>query len=104
MTQRFFRTADSVLYESMRQHLDAAWGLDEHGCTCVTPADAAPRDAASRIVLAVNAEFCDYAEVATVLPGLLASGAVEEIDEATYMATVAYPPAWLQASPLLALR
>jgi hypothetical protein len=88
MTQRFFRTSDAALYESIRLQLDAAWGLAEHGCTCITPADVAPRDADARVVLAVDAEFAEYEAVAAILPGLLASGAVEEIDQATYMAAL----------------
>ena len=41
-------------------------------------------DAAGRVLLAVNDEFCTYEAVAAVLPALIASGAVEEIDAAAY--------------------
>ena len=84
---RFFRTADAGLYESIRLQLDAAWGHptpDGQTVTCFDPVAVAPRDAAGRVLLAVNDEFCDYEAVAAVLPGLLASGAVEEIDAAAY--------------------
>ena len=87
MTQRFFRTADPALYEQVRLGLDAAWG-HVPPTTCIDPADAAPRDAQGRIVLAVNDEFCAYSVAAEMLPQLLASGAVEEIDAATYRAAV----------------
>ena len=84
---RFFRTADAALYESIRLQLDAAWGHptpDGKTLTCVDPVAVAPRDAAGRVLLAVNDEFCEWPEVAAVLPGLLASGAVQEIDAAAY--------------------
>jgi hypothetical protein len=38
--------------------------------------------------LAVLSEFCEYEAVAAVLPNLLASGAVQEIDAAAYHAVV----------------
>lgn len=88
---RFFATADATLYESIRLQLDAAWGLAAHGCTCITPAADAPRDASGRIVLAVNAEFCQYPVAVDLLPQLLASGAVVEIDQAAYMAALPGP-------------
>jgi hypothetical protein len=92
MTQRLFRSADAT-YEAIRLQLDAAWG---HGpgtgtLTCYEPAATAPHDKQGRVLLAVRAEFCEYESVAAVLPQLLASGAVEEIDEATYRAAVPQP-------------
>lgn len=86
MTQRYFRAMPEVS-EQVRLTLDAAWGLPSNGqVTCFAPADASPRDQQGRVLLAVDVSFCEYAEVAAMLPGLLASGAVEEIDEATYRA------------------
>jgi hypothetical protein len=35
-------------------------------------------------MLAVQSDFCSYEAVAAMLPGLLESRAVEEVDEATY--------------------
>lgn len=92
MTQRFFRS-DEATYEAVRSGLDAEWG---HGPgtgteTCYEPAATAPRDEDGRLVLAVRLEFCEYDAVAAMLPGLLASGAVEEIDEATYRAATESP-------------
>jgi hypothetical protein len=89
MNQRFFRS-DAATYEGIRLSLDAEWG---HGpgtgtATCFEPAATAPRDTAGRVLLAVLSEFCDYENVATVLPDLLSSGAVEEIDRATYQAAM----------------
>ena len=89
MSQRYFRTADEALYEQIRIGLDAAWGHPNAGTvTCIDPAAVAPRDAQGSVLLAVNDEFCQYEAVAAMLPQLLASGAVEEIDEATYRAAV----------------
>ena len=90
MTHRFFRTADASQYDAIRLQLDAAWG-HVAPTTCITPAADAPRDEAGRIVLAVDDAFCAFPAVAEVLPGLLASGAVEEIDEAAYFAAVNRP-------------
>ena len=94
MSNRFFRTIDSDLYESIRLQLDAAWGHPTPGngtITCFDPAAVAPRDSAGRVLLAVRAEFGEYPAVAAVLPGLLASGAVTEIAEAEYRAAVEAP-------------
>jgi hypothetical protein len=84
---KYFRTADASLYESIRLQLDAAWGHptpDGKTVTCFDPAAVAPRDAAGRLLLAVNDEFVTWEPAATLLPQLLASGAVEEIDKAAY--------------------
>lgn len=87
MSQRFFRTTDADLYESIRLQLDAAWGHptpDGRTLTCFDPAAVAPRDSAGRILLAVRPEFCEYEAVAAVLPGLLAAGDVVEITADQY--------------------
>lgn len=92
MNQRYFR-CDAATYEAIRLQLDAAWG---HGpgtgtLTCVEPAATAPRDGQGRVLLAVRPEFVAFEAVAAMLPQLLASGAVEEIDEATYRASLPRP-------------
>lgn len=89
---RFFRTASADLYESVRLQLDAAWGLADHGCTCITPAADSPRDESGRIVLAVDEQFCGYEAVQVLLPQLLSGGLVEEIDHATYLQAIAERP------------
>jgi hypothetical protein len=92
---RYFRTADADLYESIRLQLDAAWGHptpDGQTITCFDPADVAPRDAAGRLLLAVNDEFVTWEPAATLLPQLLARGAVEEIDAAAYKPVVPVLP------------
>jgi hypothetical protein len=90
--QRYFRS-DAATYEAIRLQLDAVWG---HGPgtgtdTCFEPVATAPHDGEGRVVLAVRAEFCEFDVVAAMLPQLLASGAVEEIDEATYWAALPTP-------------
>ena len=86
---RFFCSTDAV-YEQVRATLDAAWGLpnDLGTVTCIEPAATAPRDAQGRVLLGVDDSFCTYSVAAELLPQLLASGAVEEIDAATYRAAV----------------
>lgn len=94
MSQRFFRTADAELYESVRLQLDAAWGHptpDGLTVTCIDPAAVAPRDANGNILLAVQPEFAQYEPAATLLPQLLASGVVQEIDRAAYQPVVPLP-------------
>ena len=86
---RYFRTAFDAVYEQARLTLDAAFGhpnATTKTVTCIDPANVAPRDTQGRIVLAVDNEFCEYPVARELLPQLLASGAVEEIDEATYRA------------------
>lgn len=83
--QRYFRTVDAALYEQVRLSLDAAWGHPSGGTvTCIDPAAVAPRDAQGRILLAVKPEFTEFQAAAAMLPQLLASGAVEEIDADEY--------------------
>lgn len=94
MNQRFFRS-DAAAYEGIRLSLDAEWGHapGTGTATCFEPAATAPRDTSGRVLLAVLSEFCDYEAVAAVLPALLSSGAVEEIDRATYEAATTPPMA-----------
>lgn len=91
---KYFRcNAGDALYEQVRATLDAAWGKpNESGSvTCIEPAATAPRDAAGRIILAVHPEFCSYTVAVDLLPQLLESGAVSEIDAATYWAAFQSP-------------
>jgi hypothetical protein len=90
MMQRFFRTENHELYESVRLGLDAAWG-HEPPTTCFEPAATAPKDGQGRIVLAVKPEFADMEAVQATLPGLLAGGFVVEITEADYMTALPQP-------------
>jgi len=85
--KRFFRTADADLYESIRLQLDAAWGhptADGKTLTCIDPVAVAPRDSEGRVLLALRPSFVAYEPAASMLPQLLASGAVEEITAEDY--------------------
>jgi hypothetical protein len=91
---RYFRTANADLYESIRLQLDAAWGhptADGSTVTCIDPVTVAPRDQSGNVLLAVRDEFATYEPAASILPQLLASGAVDEISEAAFAAGVARP-------------
>lgn len=89
---RYFRSTDAV-YEQARITMDSAWGLpnDLGTLTCIEPAATAPHDTAGCVLLAVNDDFCAFSVAADLLPQLLASGAVEEIDAATYHAAIEKP-------------
>jgi hypothetical protein len=50
-----------------------------------------PTDAQGRVYLGLESELCDYILPSEMLPELLASGAVEEIDEATYRGAMPTP-------------
>lgn len=91
VAQRYFRSSSQV-YEAMRLQLDAAFGYpDEHTQTVWSPVDQAVRDAAGRCLLAVRSESCERPAVASVLPALIANGAVEEIDAEAYQAALTAP-------------
>jgi hypothetical protein len=91
MNQRFFRSSAAV-YEAMRTQLDAAFGYpDGVTATVWRPAASAVKDSQGRCLLAVHASSCERPAVAAVLPNLLASGDIEEVDLATYMAAMPQP-------------
>lgn len=87
--QRYFITAEAT-YESLRQLMDAQLKYPNALGQSVfqTPLQA-PRDAFRRILLAVDVEIAGYATIAAAIANLLDSDAMEEIDEATYLAAVA---------------
>ena len=86
---RYFRClAGDEAYEQIRATLDAAWGhpdAETKTLTCIDQASVAPRDTQGRIMLATSEAFCEYEASAQMLAAVLASGAIEEIDEATYL-------------------
>lgn len=86
---RFFRClAGDEVYEQIRATLDAAWGhpnAETKTVTCMDPAGVAPRDTQGRIMLGTSEAFCEYEAAAQMLPQLLDSGMIEEIDEAAYL-------------------
>lgn len=90
---RYFRST-AAIYEQIRATLDAAWGYPNAATktdTAIPPAAELPIDEQGRVYLAVSAEYCDYILPSQLLPQLLASGAVEEISEDTYRASIQQP-------------
>ena len=91
MSHRFFRASESV-YDQARAALDAAFGYpNSFAQTCFSPSSQGVRDSAGKMLLAIRADFADNEPAASMLAQLLASGAVEEIDEATYRAAIQQP-------------
>lgn len=86
----YYRINDDALYEQIRLSLDSAWGHTAP-ITCVDPTAVAPRDLQGRILLAVRPEFVAFDAVSSLLPDLLASGAVQQIDETTYSQSLQRP-------------
>lgn len=87
---RYFRSTAAV-YASICAQLDAAYGYPnaETKTERALPlASDLPTDGQGRVYLAISQEYCDYILPSEMLPGLLASGAVEEIDAATYTAVL----------------
>jgi hypothetical protein len=88
---RYFRAVSAAVYEAIRAELDVAYGYPSGGTlTAITPAASAPVDAAGRVYLMASPAECEYPAVAERLPGLLASGAVEEVAAADWDAL--FPP------------
>ena len=87
MTHRFFRASPAV-YEQVRSQVDAAWGYPTPvgTQTCIPPAAEQEKDSQGRCLLAVLVEWTTWEPVATLLPQLIAAGAVDEISEADYWA------------------
>jgi hypothetical protein len=95
MSQRYFRTDNADVYESVRLQLDEAWGHptpDGGTLTCFDPAATAPRDIEDRILLAVSEEFVTWEPAASLLPSLIGSGEVEEISQAEYVPVASVLP------------
>lgn len=85
---RYFRAASDAVYEQARLTLDSAWSLpnDKGTTTCIAAVGLAPRDSEGRPMVAVSNEWCEWPPADTLLPQLLAGGAVTEISEADYKA------------------
>lgn len=86
-THRFFVAASDAVCEQIRAQLDAAWGHptpDGKTVTCFLPVSALPHDSQGRPMLCVDAAFCDYQEVAALLPTLIANQTVVEVTREQY--------------------
>jgi hypothetical protein len=83
---RYFRSTDEVL-SLVNAQLDAAYGYPNEATrtnTALPPASECPHDSEGRVYLAVDGAYCDFILPSEMLPQLIDSGMVEEIDEATY--------------------
>lgn len=91
---RYFRAQPSVL-DAVGQQLDAAYGYPNAETKTYRTLPLAvdlPSDAAGRVYLAIPSDYCNYILPSQLLRDLLASGAVEEIDAATYQAALPQLP------------
>lgn len=89
---RYFRSTDEVLSQ-VNVQLDAAYGYPNEATrtsTTLPHTDECPHDAEGRVYLAVASDYCEYVLPSQMLPQLIESGVVEEIDEAAYAAVI--PP------------
>ncbi len=89
---RYFRSTDEVL-SLVNAQLDAAYGYPNEATrtnTALPPAAECPHDAEGRVYLAVDGAYCDFILPSEMLPQLIDSGMVEEIDEAAYVSIL--PP------------
>ena len=85
---RYFRATPAV-YAGICAQLDAAYGYPNEATKTLRTlplASEVPTDGQGRVYLAVDAAYCDYILPGQMLPELLVSGAVEEVDAATYAA------------------
>lgn len=84
---RYFRSTDEVL-SLVNSQLNAAYGYpnaETRTSTALPPAAECPHDAEGRVYLAVDGAYCDFILPSEMLPQLIDSGMVEEIDEAAYV-------------------
>ena len=84
--------SNAVVYEAARAQMDAARGLPSRGqMTSFTPAASAPTDAQGRVMLGLRESDLTAPGAEGLLDQLMATGAVEEIDAATYLAAMPAP-------------
>jgi len=87
---RYFRAAPAV-YLSICQQLDAAYGYPNTATKterALPVVGDLPADDQGRVYLAISAEYCQYELPCQMLPQLIAGGAIDEIDAATYLQEV----------------
>jgi hypothetical protein len=87
---KYFRSTPDV-YGLICSQLDAAYGYpdaDTKTLRALPMADDLASDSEGRVYLAISGEYCQYVLPSQLLPQLLASGAVEEITAAEYMAVM----------------
>lgn len=90
---RYFRATPAV-YAQICDQLDAAYGYPNSETKTLRTlplAETLPHDAQGRVYLCVSLEECGYILPSEILPGLLASGAVEELTAAEFEAVAPAP-------------
>ena len=91
MTHRFLKASPAV-YEQVRAQIDAAWGYPTaYTATSIPTAAEQHKAADGDCIMGVTTEWTTWEPVATVLPQLIAAGAVVELTEAQYWAAMPQP-------------
>ncbi len=87
MSTRYFRSTPEI-YDVVCGQLDSSYGYPNESTKTqrtLPQANELPSDAEGRVYLAVDAAYCDFILPSAMLPQLIGSGAVEELDESTYL-------------------
>jgi hypothetical protein len=85
--QRFFKSSSAV-YAKVLETLDAAWGFPKLGFLhCFLPLEYAPKFNGFAF-LAIQAEDAEMEPAGEMLAGLIASGDVQEVTQADYVAAM----------------
>lgn len=93
MSVRYFR-ASVAMYQSICRQIDAAYEYPNAATKterALPAADTLPTDSSGRVYLEVLSDYCQYNLPSELLRQFLASGAVEEISEAIYTASLPKP-------------
>lgn len=88
---RYFRSTDELLAQVTAQ-LDAAYGYpsaETKTTTSLPPPSQCPHDMEGRVYIAVDDTYCDFILPSQILPELMESGVVQEVDEALWDEVVA---------------
>jgi hypothetical protein len=86
--QRYYITAEAT-YEALRQSLNVQLGYPTGTAKSIfQTALQAPRDGFRRVLLAVDTDLPQYSAILAAITPLIEADAMEEIDEATYVAAV----------------
>jgi hypothetical protein len=86
--QRYYITAEAT-YEALRQSLNVQLGYPTGTAKSIfQTALQAPRDGFRRVLLAVDTDLPQYTAILAAITPLIEADAMEEIDEATYVAAV----------------
>ena len=89
---RYFRSTDELLSQVTAQ-LDAAYeypNAETKTNTALPHHSECPHDSEGRVYVAVDDAYCDFILPSQMIPQLIASGLVEEVDESVFMAVT--PP------------